>query len=87
MILRVLILTPWVSSAPEDDGSISVLLGSKNVMELDRKAVEVSNVQRTEVMVESVVEESIIDGEVARSLARFGSLSISGSLRSFPGRL
>lgn len=56
-------------------------------MELDRKAVEVSNVQRTEVMVESVVEESIIDGEVARSLARFGSLSISGSLRSFPGRL
>jgi hypothetical protein len=34
-------------------------------MELDGEAVEVANVQRAEIMMEGVVEESIINSEVA----------------------
>lgn len=33
-------------------------------MELNSKAVEVTNVERTEVVVEGIVEEGIIDSEV-----------------------
>lgn len=38
-------------------------------MELERKTVQVTNVERAKVMVESVVEKLIIDGEVAGRLA------------------
>ena len=38
-------------------------------MELDGKAVEVSDVQRAKVVVESIVEEGIVNGEVTRGLS------------------
>lgn len=37
-------------------------------MELEREPVQVTDVERTEVMVEVVVKESVVDGEVVRLL-------------------
>lgn len=42
-------------------------------MELDGKAVEVANMQRAEVMVEGVVEQGIVNGEVARRVSGIGA--------------
>lgn len=87
-VLR-LVLTSGVSSAPEDDGAILVLLGTEDIVELQGEAVQVTDVQRAEVVVESVVEEGVVDGEVVRRRADGGGLNGSrafgGSLRSFPG--
>lgn len=84
-----LVLTSGVSSAPEDDGAILVLLGTEHIVELQGEAVQVTDVQRAEVVVESVVEEGVVDGEVVRRRADGGRLdgsrTFSGSLRSFPG--
>lgn len=78
-------LTSGVSSAPEHNGTILVLLSAEDIVELNRKAVEVANVQRTEVMVESVVEESVINGEVARRCSvGLERGRLNSSLRTFP---
>lgn len=37
-------------------------------MELQREPVQVTDVERTKVMVEVVVQESVVDGEVVRLL-------------------
>lgn len=39
-------------------------------MELEGKSVEMANVQRAKVMVEVVVEQSVVHGEVVRLLVR-----------------
>ena len=81
-------LTPRVGGAPEHNWTVLVLFGPKDVVELDGEPVKVSNVQRAKVMMESIVQELIIDGEIAwRCLVggrreRGRSLSDSSSLRS-----
>jgi hypothetical protein len=56
-------------------------------MELQSKSVEMTDMERTKVMVEGIIEESIIDGEVARWLSlRDGRWSIRGSLRALTRR-
>jgi len=58
-------------------------------MELDSKAVQVTDVQRTEVMVESVIKERIVDSKVAGLRSRwFGERGSAGSesCRSLPRR-
>lgn len=59
-------------------------------MELDSKPVQVANVQRAKVMVERVVQQSVIDGEVAGRVfvgdQRRRSSAVGISRRSFPGR-
>lgn len=59
-------LTPRISSTVEDNGSVSVLLGAQDIVELDSEAVQVANVQRAKVVVERVVQKSVVNGEVAR---------------------
>lgn len=58
-------LTSRISETVENNGSISVLFGTQNVVELDGKPVQVTDVQRAKVVVERVVQKSVIDGEVA----------------------
>lgn len=58
--------TARVGSAPEYNGPVLVLLGSQNLMELQREAVEVADVERAKVVVEGIVEERVVDGEVVR---------------------
>lgn len=65
-------LTSGVGSAPEDDWAILVLLGTEDVMELQGEAVQVANVERAKVVVESIVQECIVDGEVVRCLTGGG---------------
>ena len=60
------LLTSGVSSAPEDNGPITVLLSTEDLVELNRKAVQVANVQRPKVVVEGIVEQGVVNGEVAR---------------------
>lgn len=59
-------------------------------MELDGKPVEVANVQRAKVVVERVVQKSVIDGEVAGRVfvgdQRRRSCAVGISRSSFPGR-
>jgi hypothetical protein len=79
-------LTSRISGAPEHNGPILVPLRTQDIVELNGKAVQVTNVQRAKVMVKGVVEEGIIDGKVAwRRAVRFGERGRS-SLTSFPGR-
>lgn len=65
-------LTPWVCGTVEDDWSVLVILVSQNIVELDGEAVEVTNVQRAEIVVKGVVEERVIDGEVAWRVLALG---------------
>lgn len=59
-------------------------------MELDGKPVQVANVQGAKVVVERVVQESVVDGEVAGRVLvgdqRRRSSAVDISRRSFPGR-
>lgn len=57
-------LTPRVGGAPENDGPVLVLRRSQDIVEVEREAVQVADVQRAEVVVEGVVEEAVVDGEV-----------------------
>lgn len=59
------ILTSGIGSAPKHYWAVLVLLGSKNVVEADGEAVEVANVQRAKIMVECIVEQRVVHGEVA----------------------
>lgn len=55
-------------------------------MELQRKSVEVANVKWTKVMVEVVVEEGVVDGEVVGLLVRWLLYclgAVASSLRAF----
>jgi hypothetical protein len=58
-------LTAGISFAVEDNRPCLVLGRSKDIMELDGEAVEVSDVQWSEVMVESIVKQGIVNREVA----------------------
>lgn len=74
-------LTSRVSSAPENNGAVLVLLCAQDVMELDGESVEMADVQRAKIMVESVVQKSIVDGEIAwlRSVRLGGERGRTGS--------
>ena len=56
-------------------------------MELDCETVEVANVQRAKIMMKGVVQEGVVNGEVAwRSAAAAGlSGGLRRPLRPFPG--
>lgn len=56
--------TPGVGFTPEHDGTVTVGWIAEDFVEQDREAVEVANVQWAKVVVEGVVEEGVIDGEV-----------------------
>jgi len=56
--------TPWICPAPEYDSSIIVGWIAQDLVEDDGKPVQVTDVQRTEVGMERIVEEGVIDGEV-----------------------
>lgn len=58
------LLTPRVGGAVEYNGTVLVLLGAEDIVELNGKAVQVTDVQRAKVMVESVVEKDVVNGEV-----------------------
>lgn len=77
--------TSWVGGTPENNGAVLVFLRTKDVVEVNSKSVEVANVQRAKVMVEGIVEESVIDGEVARRLSGAGRWC-GGRLPTLPGR-
>ena len=57
---------PRVCSAPEYHSSVIVGWIAENLMELHGESVEVTDMQRPEVVVESIVQEGIIDREVDR---------------------
>lgn len=67
-----------------------VVLGAKYVVEVKSEAVKVANVKRAKIVVECIVEEAIVNGEVVRCLSlgfSWGrSRSINGSLGSFTWR-
>jgi hypothetical protein len=48
---------------------VLILFCTKNIVKLESESVQVANVERAEVVVECVVEELIIDSEVAWRLA------------------
>lgn len=60
-----------------------VFLGSKHLVELQGEAIKMADVKRAEVVMEGIVEQLVIDGEVTRGLAgglgRDGRRSINGS--------
>lgn len=58
------LLTSRIRHTPEHNWSVLVLLGSQDLMELERESVEVPNVQWAEVVVKCVVEEGIVNCEV-----------------------
>ena len=50
--------------APEDDRPAVAILLRKHIVQHDCKAVQVTNVQRAKVGVESIVKQAVVDGEV-----------------------
>lgn len=61
--------TSRVCATPKDNGSVLVLLGTQNVVELECETVQVANVERAKVVVECIVKELVVDGKVAGRLA------------------
>lgn len=57
-------LTSRIGSAPKDDGAVFVLLGTEDLMKLKGEPVQVTDVEWAKVMVEVVVEQGVVDGEV-----------------------
>lgn len=57
-------LTSRIGSAPKDDGAVLVLLGTEDLVKLEGKPIQVTDVEWAKVMVEVVVEEGVINGEV-----------------------
>lgn len=57
-------LTSRIGSAPKDDRAVLVLLGTEDLVELKGEPVQVTDVEWAKVMVEVVVEEGVINGEV-----------------------
>ena len=58
--------TPRVCTAPEDYCSLLIRWVAKNLVQLDSKAIQVANVERAEVAMESVVQQGLVDAEVHR---------------------
>jgi hypothetical protein len=58
------ILTPRVCAAPEDDCPVLVGRIAQDLVQLDREAVQVTNVKRTKVAMEGIVEQRLVDAEV-----------------------
>lgn len=56
--------TTRIRGAPEDNGPILVLGRSEDIVEVEGKAVQVADVERAKVVVEGVVEQAVVDGEV-----------------------
>lgn len=81
-------LTSGISGAPENNRPVLVLLGTEDIVESNGEAVQVANVQRAKVVVESVVQETVINGEVAwcGAAAARRRDGVCRSLRSLPGR-
>lgn len=77
-------LTLGVGHAPEDDWSVSILLGAEYVMKHESESVEMADMERAKVMVEGIVEQLVVNGEVERLLPR---LEVQGRLRCVTGAL
>lgn len=60
------ILTSWVGPAPENNGSVLILLGTEDLMKLKGESVQVTDVEWAKVVVKVVVKKGIIYGEVVR---------------------
>ena len=82
--------TLGVGRAPKNDRPVPVLLGTEYVVKPESEPVEVTYVEGAEIVVESIVEQFVIDGEVVRLLAglevQSGNGGISSALRSLRGR-
>lgn len=79
--------TARVSPTPEDNGPVLVLLGTEHIVKVQRKAVQVADVERAKVVVESVVQEGVVNGEVeGRRLGGAGNRlgALSSALRPLP---
>jgi hypothetical protein len=61
-----------IGLAPKYDNAIAVRGVSEDFVEVHCESVQVANVQRTKVGVESIVEEGVINGEV------YGTLALGG---------
>jgi hypothetical protein len=82
------VLTPRVGVAPEDDGPVFIRGVSQNLMKLHRESVQVANVQRAEVAVESIVEQCLVNAKVdGWERLRCCSRSTLGARRPLGGRL
>jgi hypothetical protein len=57
-------LTPRVRVAPEYDRPAIAILLRKDIVQHDREAVQVTDVQRAKVGVEGIVKQAVVDGEV-----------------------
>jgi hypothetical protein len=68
LTLRERIHTASISLAPENNWSALIFWCAENIVKLDSEAIQVSNVQGSKVVVESVVEKSIVNTEVARGV-------------------
>lgn len=51
---------------PEHDSFAFILGIAENLVQVDGKAVQVSNVKRTKVGVECIVEKGVVNGEIHR---------------------
>lgn len=60
--------TAGIWLAPEHHWAILVLGIAEDLMKLDRKLVQVADMQRTKVRVECVIYQGIVDSKVYRSL-------------------
>lgn len=60
-----------VCHAPEDDGPIPVFFCAKYVVKHESESVKMADVEWAKVMVEGIVEELVVNGEVEWLLARF----------------
>lgn len=58
--------TPRVCAAPEDYSSLLVRWVAEDFVQLHGKAVQVTDVERTEVAVEGIVQQRLVDAEVHR---------------------
>lgn len=59
-----------IRPAPKHNHTALVLRVAENVMQRHSKTVQVANVQRTEIMVERVIQQGVVDSEVHRLQAR-----------------
>jgi hypothetical protein len=73
-----------IGSAPEHHGFVIVGWISQDFVELHCKSVKVTDVERTKVSVEGIVQQCVVDGEVdwwwAQSGGSWGGLRLRGSL-------
>lgn len=77
---------PRISLAVKHHCAVTVGGISQNLVEMHGKTIEVSNVERTEVCMEGIVEQGVINSEIDRPLRRVSSWGLLAS-RSFTRRL